>query len=241
MASIFRAAARLAPAAVRAVSSSARTSSVVAASRFAFPASRSLASSASASANLGEFLKNEFKYEKDSAEPAPQVPSGFTITEKPFDTNVVLTSTYKNEDIRVTFQIDKQPDPQMDDEENEEVAPYGQFSVSVTKKVDGQDAGTLTFDITTDNGELFIDGIIFCGDSKLANGEDIDSDWRRSSLYPGPNFNALPEELQTMWYDYLELRGINGTLSEFVDSYQEYKENQEYLNWLKGTAAFISN
>jgi complement component 1 Q subcomponent-binding protein len=52
------------------------------------------------------------------------------------------------------------------------------------------------------------------------------------TLYGGPKFYELDEELQSAFYEYLAERKIDDDLSYFVLAYSREKEQKEYINWL---------
>ncbi|KAG7192669.1 Mitochondrial acidic protein mam33 [Scheffersomyces spartinae] len=68
----------------------------------------------------------------------------------------------------------------------------------------------------------------------VAKGEFIDK-----FQYQGPRFSDLDESLQVAFEEYLEERGINEELAEFVISYSEVKEEKEYRNWLGEVNNFL--
>mmetsp|Transcript_43098 Transcript_43098/g.119203 ORF Transcript_43098/g.119203 Transcript_43098/m.119203 type:complete len:282 (+) Transcript_43098:11-856(+) len=59
-------------------------------------------------------------------------------------------------------------------------------------------------------------------------------------IYDGPVFNTLVESVQTGFYDYLAMRGIDDNFSFFVLTYSKDKEQREYVNWLKTVAEFVA-
>jgi len=61
----------------------------------------------------------------------------------------------------------------------------------------------------------------------LANGEET------TSGYTGPAFDELDDELQGSFHDYLSEQGVDDTLASFIAMYADFKEQQEYSNWLQ--------
>ncbi|KIX00683.1 uncharacterized protein Z518_09748 [Rhinocladiella mackenziei CBS 650.93] len=59
------------------------------------------------------------------------------------------------------------------------------------------------------------------------------------SLYAGPPVANLDPELQAMLDKYLEERGIDTQLANFLPEYVEYKEQREYVQWLDNMKQFI--
>ena len=68
----------------------------------------------------------------------------------------------------------------------------------------------------------------------------MNSDWKREDKYGGPIFEELDDELKDSVEHYLEERGINGELVEFVGDYAHAKELKEYANWLEKVQSFVS-
>lgn len=68
----------------------------------------------------------------------------------------------------------------------------------------------------------------------VAKGEFIDK-----FQYQGPRFSDLDESLQVAFEEYLDERGINEELAEFIISYSEVKEEKEYRNWLGEVNNFL--
>jgi complement component 1 Q subcomponent-binding protein len=50
----------------------------------------------------------------------------------------------------------------------------------------------------------------------------------------------LDESLQKALNKYLELRGITPMAAKFLQEYMIYKENEEYLLWLRKLKDFVS-
>ncbi|WPG97647.1 Hypothetical protein R9X50_00042700 [Acrodontium crateriforme] len=59
------------------------------------------------------------------------------------------------------------------------------------------------------------------------------------TLYAGPPFQQLDEEVQSLLEAYLDARGINTALAVFVPSYIDVKEQKEYLAWLSRVKNFV--
>jgi len=59
------------------------------------------------------------------------------------------------------------------------------------------------------------------------------------SLYAGPPFQQLDEEVQSLLEAYLDSRGINTALALFIPEYIDVKEQKEYLGWLNRVKDFV--
>ncbi|KAG1437931.1 hypothetical protein G6F56_012862 [Rhizopus delemar] len=130
-------------------------------------------------------------------------------------------------------------DDMIESEANEEEEPVS-FPVraSVTIEKDGQ--GAVTIDTVAQDGEIAIESVMYYKDNKLANDQSAESDWQRRGLYIGPQFAELDESLQQLYERYLEERGIDSALANFLPDYVEYKEQKEYVEWLDNMKKFVS-
>jgi complement component 1 Q subcomponent-binding protein len=82
------------------------------------------------------------------------------------------------------------------------------------------------------DGEMIIDNVYFFADATHADPETSQQDWKRRAVYAGPPFGNLDEDLQILLERYLEERGVDVKLAQFVPDYIDYKEQKEYLRWL---------
>lgn len=90
---------------------------------------RSFASSGYGEKDLKTAIKAELDYEQSSFAPDEELkvpPGGYSLTDNPGDGQVTLTKIHGKETISVTFEVNGQPDPEPDIE-NEEVR-YCYFS-----------------------------------------------------------------------------------------------------------------
>jgi Mitochondrial glycoprotein len=67
-----------------------------------------------------------------------------------------------------------------------------------------------------------------------------DKEVKDTTLYSGPVFDYLDDELQDAFYSYLSDRKIDDDLAHFITSYAVEKEQNEYAIWLRQLAAFTS-
>ena len=59
------------------------------------------------------------------------------------------------------------------------------------------------------------------------------------SAYKGPKYEELDLKIQDSVAEYLEERGINEYLAIFICMYADYKEQKEYVKWLKQYQKFL--
>ena len=121
-----------------------------------------------------------------------------------------------------------EPDPSEDAGANEEPSFPARINVAIQKK----GKGTLQIETVAEDGEIQINSVNYFRDTKLAQPETAEAQWKRGDLYEGPPFGNLDEDLQLMLEKYLDERGINTQLALWVPEYIDFKEQREYLNWL---------
>jgi complement component 1 Q subcomponent-binding protein len=163
--------------------------------------------------------------------------------------------------IRVTFTIadlqslteeDDYNDPALDDEfeegsqgrsnrgesssndpsAEEDVEPAYPARLNVTIEKSGK--GAMHIETVSQDGLIQIENVSYFRKPELAEANSAEKDWARQNLYIGPPFRNLDSDLQMMLERYLDERGVNAELAMFVPEYIDFKEQREYVTWLKG-------
>jgi complement component 1 Q subcomponent-binding protein len=128
--------------------------------------------------------------------------------------------------------------PELDDEaaydEDAEAQPAFPARVNVKVTRDGK-AGAVLIEATAQDGEIIIENVYYFADAAQADPESSDADWKRRAVYAGPPFGNLDDELQVLLERYLEERGVDVRLANFIPEYIDFKEQKEYLRWLQST------
>jgi len=192
----------------------------------------------------------------------------FELVDTAGQEEVFLTRKFGNETIRVSFSIadlnvmdesaDPYEDPAMVDEEDSpdpqgsrKAAPEDSeegeegeqeersFAVRVNVVITKPKSGALHFETVAQDGMIMVDNIFYYKDASLAEAKTADKAHERQSLYVGPPFSNLDEDLQVLMERYLDERGINATLALFVPDYIDMKEQKEYLRWLTNVQKFV--
>ncbi|KAI8883383.1 mitochondrial glycoprotein [Backusella circina FSU 941] len=205
-------------------------------------------------ADLSHKLSEELQYEQSSEEGGqPEFikefldTNSFKLEDKAGVDEVTLTRTFGNEKIRVLFSISDINSAAADDflheddmvgEEGEEDATSFPVRASVTIEKDGQ--GAVTIDTVAQDGEIAVESVMYYKDGKLADDQSAEADWQRRGLYIGPQFAELDQNLQELFEKYLDERGVNSGLANFLPDYVEYKEQKEYIQWLQNMKGFIA-
>lgn len=118
-----------------------------------------------------------------------------------------------------------------DDEEGEEGAAAVRFTATVTK------AGrTMVLTCLSDDATATVEGVaVVEGDA-----EDVGAGRIDESLYQGPEFSELAEDLQDAFTTYLQEEcGVDGDIAAFVSMYADHREQSEYVSWMKGVRSML--
>ncbi|CAB4493865.1 mitochondrial glyco protein [Rhizophagus irregularis] len=113
------------------------------------------------------------------------------------------------------------------DEEFEEQSPEKTLRCAIT--IEKKDKGVLAFEALAREGRFLIENVSFY--------EALQTNHTKSAI-PFPNLSANFRHLFTK---YLEYRGINEELSQYILRYSTHKENQEYIIWLENVKKFIDS
>lgn len=119
--------------------------------------------------------------------------------------------------------------PELADEESD-AQPSFPARVQVTVTREGK--GALAIECVAQDGEITIDNVYYFPTADLAEAKTAEKDWARRSLYTGPPFGQLDEDLQVLLERYLDERGINTSMALFIPDYIDMKEQKEYIRWL---------
>jgi len=229
------------------------------------------------SANIKDYLEN----------------SPFEIEDKPGSQEIVLTRTYNDEKIRITFSTSDLNENQADElvEDNaiyddadmdvqsggantkgainkgrtqdgnvriapeDSIAPADREELEDDYEDEGQQEGfparanilierpgkgALAIEATAQDGDFLIDDLYYFPSADLADPKTAEQDWSRRSIYTGPPFNNLDEDLQILLEKYLEERAINTRLALFIPDYIDHKEQKEYIRWLNNVKNFVA-
>jgi complement component 1 Q subcomponent-binding protein len=117
------------------------------------------------------------------------------------------------------------------DDEYEEETGQG-FPSRANIRIERPGKGALAIEATIQDGDVIIEDVAHFSDAKLADPKTAELSWSRQSLYTGPHFNQLDEDLQILLEKYIEERGINTRMALFIPDYIDHKEQKEYIRWL---------
>ena len=223
----------------------------------------SSSSSTSERERLGAILRAEIKHEAESYEPSETAkgapPDGWTLNERDGDCDVYLSKEFgEDEEILVYFSASDDPmeteygrdenetddiiDERVGDEDIEE-----EFSVTIMKTGSGKQ---LEFFCVTDGELIEIQHVQYEGfewnegggtegsGDKEGEGVLFDEDFDENN-YSGPHFEDLDKGVQDAFLSYLEERGINAQLADYIVEKRIDKEQREYTSWLEKVADFV--
>ncbi|KUL84582.1 hypothetical protein ZTR_08755 [Talaromyces verruculosus] len=114
------------------------------------------------------------------------------------------------------------------------------FPVRVNITIEKPGNGALLFQTTASDGAFEIHEVSQFDKADLAEAQTAEKDWYRQSLYSGPAYGNLDEELQVLFERYLEERGFNAELANIIPDYITVKEQKEYTRWLETVKKFVS-
>lgn len=120
---------------------------------------------------------------------------------------------------------------------------FANVSVVISKKdtTEGQN-GALAFELlmNLEDNSFFVENVTTFKSIEDLLSDSADTQFKRELQYKGPPFSNLDEELQETLEIYLESRGVNEELATFITVYSEFKENNEYISWLKQMKNFFN-
>lgn len=125
---------------------------------------------------------------------------------------------------------------ELEDEYDDEGQQQG-FPARANIRIERPGKGALAIEATAQDGDFLIEDLSHFPTSELADPQTAEQSWTRQTLYTGPPFNNLDEDLQILLEKYLEERGINTRMALFIPDYIDHKEQKEYIRWLNSKSA----
>ncbi|CAK7325163.1 unnamed protein product [Dovyalis caffra] len=190
--------------------------------------------SAAVNTMLLRSLKEHY-LEVSKMKPPPKVspPSAFSIIKGALDGNgPVLTRTYGNEEIKLSVMRMAYIIPSgEEDGENDEDMNQLFLHVNVSKP--GQDK-CLHFLCGLYPDALGIHSVSLR--SKLDSAEFIEE----TTAYNGPHFAELNERTRDAFHGFIEERGVDESLFNFLQAWLYVKEHRSIMRWFKTVGAYIN-
>lgn len=120
---------------------------------------------------------------------------------------------------------------ELDDEFDDDGQQQG-FPAHANIRIERPGKGALAIEATAQDGDFMIEDLWYYPSADLADATTAEKDWQRRTLYTGPPFSNLDEDLQILLEKYLEERGVNTRMALFIPDYIDHKEQKEYIRWL---------
>lgn len=231
-----------------------------------FPAVRNLSSTLVArntTSELLEVVNSEYKVAtavENQLEPSKAdylKTSEFKTIEKPFGSNVQLYKQLSTgEELRVFFDIDEVsdvcfPNPELEQSEvaqenfENEIEDYESSFANVKVLVSKPNSNDgLFFNLLLQDSEegFLVDYFNYKNNvSDFLKQVENDGTFLSNFEYQGPRFSNLDDSLQVTMEKYLQEKGIDFELADFVFSYAEVKEENAYRQLLDNVSKFLSN
>lgn len=108
------------------------------------------------------------------------------------------------------------------------------YPVNLTITITKPGAKALEIRAIAQDSTIELQSISFFPKEALLEAKSTKDAEEARSLYAGPPAEELDAELQQMFYQYLEERGIDDELAAFLPEYMDQKEQREYVKWLEG-------
>ncbi|CAA0816433.1 Mitochondrial glycoprotein family protein [Striga hermonthica] len=178
--------------------------------------------------NILRLIRSEIQYELDrspSSEPIPKFNS-FMVDERPGEQWIRLTRKFGGkEEIKVEVTMFDDSLPTKKDDDSEDVTLHITLIIDIFK---GEDTKVLEFVCSAWPDSIEIRNVFTRGHDRM-----------NDQPYVGPAFKELDDKLQDALYDFLEARGIDDKLAEFLHRHMRHKDKNEYLRWMENVKSFI--
>ncbi|KAL1551328.1 hypothetical protein AAHA92_19187 [Salvia divinorum] len=178
--------------------------------------------------NIVRLIRNEIQYELDHSPPPEPVPefNSFKVDERSGEQWIRLSRKFgEDEDIKIEVTMFDGSVPMKMHDDKEDMKLHVTLIVEIAK---GKDGDLLEFICSGWPDGIEIRNVFTRGHDRI-----------KDQPYMGPKFKELDDELQDSLYDFLEARGIDDKLAEFLHSYMRYKDKNEYLRWMESMKTYI--
>ncbi|KAI3987855.1 hypothetical protein MKX01_020969 [Papaver californicum] len=180
--------------------------------------------------NISRILRNEIQYESEYAPPKESVTrfNSFSVEDRTGEQWIRLRRKYGEEDIEIeaTMFDGSVPAPKIGDDDE-----YGSTQLHISLIVDiskGENDSVFEFICSAWPDCLEIDKVFML---------------RRNGMpakpYIGPDFKDFDVELKSSLQEFLEARGVNEELADFLHEYMMNKDKTEFIRWMGNIRSFI--
>lgn len=178
--------------------------------------------------NILRLIRNEVQYELDHSPPSEPIPefNSFKVDERPGEQWIRLSRKFgEHEEIKIEVTMFDGSVPMKMNDDKEDMKLRVTLIVDVVK---GKDCDILEFVCSGWPDGIEIRQVFTRG-----------HDGVKDEPYMGPKFQELDDNLQDSLYDFLEARGIDDKLTEFLHKYMRSKDKNEYLRWMDSLKTYI--
>ncbi|XP_058728623.1 uncharacterized protein At2g39795, mitochondrial isoform X1 [Vicia villosa] len=181
--------------------------------------------------NILRILRNEIEYQAEYAPPHQPVTefNSFVVEDRPGEQVVTIRGKFgDDEDIKIeaTMFDGFQHVPVFgDDSSGVNVRLHNSLIVDISK---GEDGNELEFVCSAWPDGLDVEKVFILKRGQMA-----------AKPYLGPDFRNLKPEIQEMFCEYLDTRGVNNELSTFLHEYMMNKDRIELLRWMDRLKSFV--
>ena len=190
-------------------------------------------------------LKKERKYEKErysefieSKELLKQ--SGFTLVELPDSSEIKLVKKLDNKIVEIRYysnELSNNADDTEIRDENDKKYLETRFQAEFIIIVKNDDGSGILFKCKTMHSNLTIMNVGYNKDiEKLVKSNEDEI----ATMYFGPSFENLEENIQNSFFEYLKVLGINKKLLSYIEYSSVDKDQRLYINWMQGMTEFIA-
>lgn len=181
--------------------------------------------------NILRLIRNEIQYELDRSSPFQPTSefNAFKVDERPGEQWINLSKKFgENEEIKVEVTMF---DGSLPIKKAGDIATEDDVQLHITIIVDifkGEDNDVLEFVCSAWPNGIEIRNVFTRGHNRI-----------KIQPYMGPGFKELDDELQDSLYDFLEARGINDELAEYLHQYMKNKDKTEYIRWMETLKSIV--
>lgn len=192
-------------------------------------------SSSSIEGNVVRLLQSEIEYELES-NPPDQIPDGeipddeipFIVKDMPGEQWIVLHRKYGKENIKIeATMLDLGPGDSVEDLGEDDIPCKICLAVTISKD---EATKSMMLGCSAYPDEITVDRVAI-----------MEAEPSYQLTYEGPGFERMKENLQGAFQEFLQERGIDDNLSNYLYEYMINKSKKEYLNWLQRLQFFVEN
>jgi complement component 1 Q subcomponent-binding protein len=207
---------------------------------------------------LEETSRRDEEVDEDYEDVKKYITSLFTVSERVGYGEVILTRSYQDETITIKFDCQDEADDgegasegvsegqdeldQMANEpqrheltEDDADQLDGKFGIHFEATIAKKNGDKAVFSCIATHQQPSIVHVSFVSGSAsegVSEGDD--------TVYGGPRYDDLDPAVQGGFQQYLAERGVDDDLSFFIIQHSRYKEESEYLHWLKTLNEFVN-